>query len=460
MRVFLLNPPYLPEFIRSGRWTTQSISGSNWYPIWLGYCTGLLEKHGYKVKLLDALIDKLSVHDTLRVITEFEPQLTVVYTSIDSLHSDVRLAEKIKELTKSYIVFVGPWCSSAPEEIINTSPAIDALTIGEFDYTILELAQGKPKEQIAGLWWKEDEAVVTNTQREPVKGEELESFPFVTDVYRRHLRIRNYFQAPLLYPFIDLFTGRGCNWGRCSFCLWPYVMGKGNYYRTRSVKNVIEELKFIKKELPFIKEVFFQDDTLPRDRAREISQAILSNDIKIKWSCFARADLDYHTLKLMKQAGCRMMNVGYESSDPTILKMANKGITPQLAEEFTYNAYKLGLLIHADFLIGLPGETPETIKKTIKWAKSLPAHSYQFTFPRVYPKTPLYYWLLNHNALKDGEVNLEELSHQDLLFWYKKAIRVCHFNFSYLWRMLKTPREFMRSLRGAKYVIRNVFFSR
>ena len=157
MRVLLLNPPYLPHFIRSARWAAQSISGSNWYPIWLAYCTGLLEKNGHQAKLLDALVDNLSIEGTLRSASDFSPELTVVYTSTASLDSDIRMAEDIKSLTDSYIVFVGPWSSVAPMEIISRSAKIDAVAIREFDYTILELADGKNEEEIKGLWWKHDD---------------------------------------------------------------------------------------------------------------------------------------------------------------------------------------------------------------------------------------------------------------------------------------------------------------
>ena len=193
MKIFLLNPPYLPAFIRSGRWTVQSISGSNWYPIWLGYCTGLLEKHNHDVKLLDALVDGLSASDTLGRISDFNPEITVIYTCTESLDNDVQLAEQIKDATKSFIVFVGPWCSVVPEEIINRSEKIDALAVGEFDYTILELAQGKSKEDILGLWWRKDKEIIVNSTRQPVSEDKLNDFPFVTDVYMRHLNIKNYF---------------------------------------------------------------------------------------------------------------------------------------------------------------------------------------------------------------------------------------------------------------------------
>lgn len=457
MKVLFLNPPYLPYFIRSARWGAQSISGSNWYPIWLGYCTGLLEKKGHEVKLLDALVEGISVNETLNIVKDFKAEITVVYISSESLDNDLKIVEKIKELTGCFIVLVGPWCSVDSDNLIIKSNAINAIALREFDYTILELANGIDIENISGLWWKRNGEVVKNDLRLPIPSEKLDDFPFISDIYNRHLKITKYFQAPHLHPFIDMFTGRGCAWGRCTFCVWPFTITKDMPYRKRSIENVVEELKFIKKQLPFIKELFVQDDTFPRDRAVEFSQAILDNNIKIIWSCYARADLDYETLKIMKKAGCRCLHVGYESSNKDILKDIKKGLTVDQIEKFTEYASRLGFVIHADFIFGLPGDTVETIKNTIKWAKGLSVHSYQFTTPKPYPGTPYYDWLKKNGFLKDGKTNLPGLSSNDLSYWVKKGIRQCHFNFKYLKRMLKKPSEIKRLVRGGTYVVINTF---
>lgn len=452
-RIFLLNPPYKKYFIRSARWAAQSISASNWYPIWLAYACGLLGKEGFNVKLLDALADNLTFKDTLNIVSKFSPQICVIYSSFDSKINDVKIAQAIKEKTNSLIVFVGPWVSSCPEEFLKEE-SVDIAAVGEFDEAILELAKSVPKEKIKGILYKKKEGIIKNPSCDPVSEERLEDFPFVTEVYRRHLEIRNYHQAPQLYPFVDLFTGRGCDWGKCSFCLWPHTMNQGFSYRQRKMKSVIEEFKYIKKQLPFVKEVFIQDDTFPAYRAKEFSLAILEKNIKMVWSCYARVDLDFQTLKLMKKAGCRCLHVGYESADNQILKQCAKGITRQMAEEFTYYASKLGFIIHADFIFGLPGETQETIKNTISWARKLPLHSYQFTVPHVYPQTPLYMYLARFNFLIDGRISYPYLSYEELISSAKEAIRACHFNLRYILRMLKKPREFLRGLYYSHFVIR------
>ena len=458
MRVLLLNPPYVPEFMRSARWAAVSISGSNWYPIYLAYCTGLLEKYGHETKLVDGPVDRLSHEDVFSIAKNFSPDISVLYISTVSLENDIKIGEKIKELTGSYIILVGPWCSIHSDEIIKKSDKIDSLAIGEFDHTVLEIVEGKPEDEIAGLVWKNNGEVVHNPPRTPLTPEQINEFPFVTDVYRRHLNIQNYFQAPHLHPFVDLFTGRGCSWGKCTFCLWPHTINKGAPYRTGDINKTIEELEFIKEKLPLVKEVFIQDDTLPAWRARELSTAIMEAGLNMKWSCYARSDgtYDLETLELMKESGCRCLHVGYESSNQQILNNVKKGTTPKTMEKFTEMTNKVGLVNHADFIIGLPGETVETIKATVKWAKRLKVDSYQFTIPKPYPETPLYGYLEENGYLKDGWANYPDLSADDIKKWTKWALKQTNMNPRYLLRMVGKPKEWKRLMRSAKYVVPNV----
>ena len=192
---------------------------------------------------------------------------------------------------------------------------------------MLELANGFPENKINNLSWKRSGKIFTNPERPHVSSDQLNEFPFVTDVYNRHLNIKNYRQAPQLHPFVDLFTGRSCYWGKCTFCLWPYTINRGAPYRTRKIENVIQEMRFINDALPFVREVFIQDDTLPEWRARELSASIIKSGLDITWSCYARPDakMDYKTLSLMKRAGCRCLHVGYESADQQILRNIRKG---------------------------------------------------------------------------------------------------------------------------------------
>lgn len=461
-RVFILNPPYKNQtFIRVARWDGISISKSIWYPIHLAYCTGLLEKNQHTVKLVDAIADKLTIDEVIEKITQFSPEIAVINFSTFSSAEDIEMAKTIKDITGCMTVLVGPCCSINPEKTLSESQKIDGLVRGEFDYTILELANGIPKQDIKGLSWRKDSAIIHNEDRPPIPQEKLDEFPFVTEVYSRHLTINNYYESPHLHPFIDLFTGRSCSYNKCSFCMWPFTINKNAPYRTRSMDNVIEELKFIKKKLPYIKEIFIQDDTLPKHQARALSTAIIENKLDIIWSCYSRATLDYDTLLLMKKSGCRALHVGYESANPQILKISNKGITPEGAMRFTQDVHKVGLQIHADFIIGLPGETPDTIKSTIAFAKSLNADSYQFVVPRLYEGTPIYDWLDEHQNIKNGKVDYPGLSHDELENWARTAMKECMFSrqfiFKYISRAFSHPRETKRAIIAGMHILPYVF---
>lgn len=458
MKVLLLMPPYVPGFSRNARWEGVQISGSWWYPIYLAYCTALLEREKHETKLVDAPADGLSHEETYGIAKDFSPDLTVTYFSIKSIDNDLAVGERIHELTGSEIVLVGPSSFYTSAETLNRSTEVNLLARGEFDFTVLDLANKVPKEQIKGLFWKNDEGeVIENPPREPVTGEELDKFPFVIDVYRRHLNIKKYRQSCHPYPYVDLFTGRGCAWGKCTFCFWPHTINKGVGYRTRKIDNVIEELRFVKEEMPYIKEVYIQDDTLPKERAIELSEAILENKLKVRWSCYSRANLDFQTLKLMKKAGCHILETGFESCSPEILKNIKKGITVSGAEQYARNARKAGLEVIGAFVTGLPGETVETIKATTEWARKLPCLRYTVEISRPYPGTPLYKWLEERGYLKDEKPNYPHLSTEEIYQWNKWSLNRVFFSPYYLFRVLTRPRIWHSVIYSARRYLPYVF---
>lgn len=460
MRVLMLMPPFVEGFMRNARWDAMTVSGTNWYPIFMAYCTGLLEKEKHEVKLVDAQVDRLTPQRVYDIAREFSPELTAVYFSMKSLNNDISISNQISELTGSDVVLVGHAASFDPPKTLSLSPRVNKLVKGEFDFGVLDLANKVSKEQIKGLAWKDEEGKLhENPPREPIPEEELDKYPFVTDVYRRHLNIRNYWNSVHYHPYIDLFTGRGCSWGWCSFCLWPHTMygAPGPRYRKRSIGNVMEELRYIKEELPYVKDIYFQDDTLPKDRAIEISEAILQNGLKIRWSSYSRADLDLNTLKLMKKAGCYLVEVGFESANNEILRRMRKGVTVETTEQFARDADKAGITVVGAFIIGMPGETVETIKATIKWLNRQPILRYTITLPKAYPGTTFYAYLEKHGYLKNGRPNYPNLSSDEIYHWNKWALRKAYLNPRFLFRMLVRPHEWGHVITAGRYFLPYVF---
>jgi radical SAM superfamily enzyme YgiQ (UPF0313 family)/ubiquinone/menaquinone biosynthesis C-methylase UbiE len=426
------------------------VAGSSWYPIFLAYATGVLEKNGHQVKLVDAPVENLSRETVLKDIENFKPDIVAIYITWDSLKNDIKMAKQIKQINKCKIVFVGPWGSAYPKEILKkVQDSVNAIITREFEYPLLEMAEGKDFSLIGDVVWKKNKEIIENPNGPIMNEKQLNEIPFVTSVYKNHLNIKKYRQASLLHPFVDLFTARGCSWGKCTFCLWPHTIHCNIPYRMRDIENVIKELKFVKKELPSVKEIFIQDDTLPAGRMKQLAEAILKNNLKIIWSGYCRPDIDYKTLKLAKKSGCRLFHVGYESANQTILNNVNKGVTVEQMEKFTKDAKKAGLKIHGDFIVGLPGETKETILKTLNWAKKINISDYQFVIPQPHPGTPLYQWVLQNKYLnKQGRMSYPGLTADDLEHWrfyiYRKLYLSPRYLFSHIIKSFKEPREFLR----------------
>lgn len=399
MKVLFLNPPFLPKFSRSQRSPAVTKSGTIYYPMWLALATGVLEKHGFDACLLDAPAEDKSTIQVTNFVSDVRPNLVVVDTSTPSIYNDVEVAGQIKKTCpETFIVLVGTHVSALPEETLRLDDRVDAVARREYDYTILDLAniikdQGlrireKDLKDIKGLSYRADGKIHHNPDREYVRN--LDEIPFASEIYKRHLKVENYFYASIKYPVIAIMSGRGCPYG-CSFCVYPQVF-TGRKYRFRSVENVVEELMFIKRELPHVKEVFFEDDTLTanRSRLRRLCEGIINKGLEITWSTNSRADVDYESLRIMKRAGCRLLCVGFESGDQNLLGRMDKRLRIAQTEEFMQNARKVGLLIHGCFLFGCPGETKETMKKTLDLALKIKPYTAQFFPIMVYPGTEAY----------------------------------------------------------------------
>ena len=385
MKTLLLNPPSFERFDggAGSRWPATREIESYWYPVWLTYPAGMLEGS----RLLDAPPHRISPEETVRIARDYE--FVVLFTSTVGFQNDVRLAHLMKEAKPGLkIAFVGPPVQVQPVESLKASEDIDFIVRGEFDYAVTEFAQGKPIGEIAGVSYRKDGQVVHNAQRPALETEELDRLPLATSVYKRDLVIENYNVPFLLHPFVSFYTSRGCP-ALCTFCLWPQTLS-GHSWRVRSSENVAQEVRQALKDFPQAKEFFFDDDTfnIRKDRVLELSKKF--KPLGFRWSCTARVHSDYETLKAMAEAGARLLIVGFESGDAQILKNIKKGATVEMGRAFAKNCRKLGIAIHADFIIGLPGETPETIQKTMDYAREIDAATIQVSIAHAYPGTELY----------------------------------------------------------------------
>jgi hopanoid biosynthesis associated radical SAM protein HpnJ len=354
---------------------------SFWYPTWLAQPAALVPNS----RLLDCPPHNIALAECLRIAKDFDR--VIIHTSTPSLRNDCKVAEAIKQQKPSTCIgFVGAHAAVLPEETLNASCAIDWAGRKEFDFTCKEVAEGRPLAEINGLSFRKEGKIIHNPERELIQN--MDELPWVVDVYKRDLQIEKYFIGYLDHPYLSVYTGRGCP-AQCIFCLWPQTIG-GHRYRTRSPDNVAAEMAHARMLFPQVREFFFDDDTftINQPRAREIAKRL--KPLGITWSCSSRANVNYETLKLMKECGLRVLMVGYESGNQGILNRIRKGIVIEEAKQFTRNCHQLGIKIHGTFILGLPGETKETIEQTIRYAQELDVFSLQVSLAAPYPGTELY----------------------------------------------------------------------
>ena len=406
MKTLLMNPPSFELFDggAGSRWPATREIESYWYPVWLAYPAGMLEGS----RLLDAPPHKVSPEQTVQIACGYD--FVVLFTSTVGFQNDLRLARMMKEAKPGLkIAFVGPPVQAQPIESLKASEDIDFVVRGEFDYGLVEFAQGQSLGEIAGVSYRKDGQVVHNPPRPALQTEDLDRLPFVTAVYKRDLLIENYNVPFLLHPYVAFYTSRGCP-ALCTFCLWPQTLS-GHAWRVRSAENVAEEIRQALKLFPQAKEFFFDDDTfnIRKDRVLELCKKF--KPLGFRWSCTARVHSDYETLKAMAEAGARLLIVGFESGDPQILKNIKKGATVEMGREFAKNCKKVGILIHGDFIIGLPGETKESIQRTIDFAQELDAETIQVSIAHAFPGTEMHEYLAKNGFLADRPMS-DAMGHQ------------------------------------------------
>lgn len=411
MKIVLINPPFKVEygkFSRDQRSPAITKSGTLYYPTWLASATGVLEEAGHKCKLMDCCAVQMNDDKTLQIIRDFKPDMIVINTSTPSIYNDCLFAEKVKDFFPNiFAVLVGTHPSALPEETMGINKAVDAIARREYEYTLRELANNLEAgncdfSTILGLTYRNSDNQIINNEDRPFI-EDLDSLPFVSKVYKEQgIDPKDYFFSAAEYPMMIIFTGRGCP-NNCFFCVYPQTFHGRKKYRLRSPENVIQELEYMVENFPELKSIGFEDDTFTADleRTKEICRLMIEKGLnkKFNWWVNARVTLDYVTMKLMKEAGCRLLIAGFESGNQNVLNRMHKGILLDWSKQYVKNANKAGLLIHGCFMVGNPGETKETMQETLNLALELNTDTAQFFPLMVYPGTDAYRWAESNNYL-------------------------------------------------------------
>ena len=384
LRTLFLQAPSFDGFDggAGSRYQAKREIKSFWFPTWLAQPAALVEGS----KLIDAPPAGIGLSEVVAQVKNFDH--VVVHTSVPSFKSDVKVIEALKAANPKLLVgMIGAKVAVNAEGSLREGPVVDYVARNEFDFTIKDVADGIALADIKGISYRTRSGAIVHNEDRPMI-ENMDALPFVTPVYQRDLRIEDYFIGYLKHPYISIYTGRGCK-SRCTFCLWPQTVG-GHRYRTRSVEHVIEEIKYAKATFPQVKEFFFDDDTFTDDAPRAEAIAKELGKLGVSWSCNAKANVPRKTLEKLKDGGLRLLLVGYESGNQQILHNIKKGMRIEVAERFTKDCHDLGITIHGTFILGLPGETTETIRETVEFAKRINPHTIQVSLAAPYPGTYLY----------------------------------------------------------------------
>lgn len=469
MNVCLINPPFLKNFSRQQRSPAVIKSGTLYYPYWLAFATGVLEEAGFSVRLIDAIAEGLGFEQCTLRAAAFEPDLAVVESSTPSIASDLAYCRHLKEHCGALTtVLVGTHASALCEEILSSTPEVDFIAVGEYEYTLVELAEkmrnGTDTREVSGIAFRDGDRVVRNPLRPYLA--DLDRLPFLSRVYRDHLDIRKYYFSLADHPMLMLITGRGCP-NRCFFCVYPQTL-HGRTYRWRSPQNVVDELAYIREQFPEVRELVFEDDTFTANqpRVKEICAQIRQRKLEFNWFANIRVDTSFQTLKAMREAGLRHCAVGFESGSQPILDTMGKGITLAQSLQFKKACDALGILVHGCFMVGFPNETLETMRQTFEFARRLACDSVQFYPLFLYPGTEAYRWASEEGLLRavdfsqwltpDGRHNCvfdpAGLSAEGMMHFCEEAYRRFYLSPGYLARKLTQsildPREARRNFKA------------
>ncbi len=438
LKIALINPPQFTKYPQP--------------PMGLALLAAVLERAGYPVTIVEANALKLSPEDMVPLVSDADVVgLTAMTPTINTAIAIARhLKQAYPDLT---IILGGAHVSLLPEETLATSPEIDIIVRGEAEETIIELLQAlehkQPLSKIQSVSYRKDGEVASNPVR--AKNVELDSLPFLA---YHLLPWRSYKPHPphgRALPFAAIITSRGCPY-RCSYCSKPIF---GNEFRGQSPERVVEELAYHKRRFD-IKEFAFYDDvfTLDKRRAYAIAEEIIKRGLKIPWTCETRVNLvDKELLRHIKQAGCYSIAYGIESGSQEILNTLDKGVNLKQVEESVRLSQEVGLETIGYFMIGSPGESPDTIKQTIQFAKKLKLDFAQFAVTTPFPGTRLYDLYLN--GRKGGDIPWESfvyagtgsgitpvfesnlLSRDEIQYWARRAYREFYLRPSYPWQRIR-----------------------
>lgn len=424
-------------------------------PLGLGYVASFLEKQGVQVKIIDIGVEDISHSELQDMIREMKPDFIGIAANTVLIKSAIEVADAVRAvLPELKIVMGGVHPTIFPDEVLS-NPSVDYVVRNEGEITFAELVSGKPVSEIHGLSYKINDKHIHNPARPFI--ENLDDMPHpayhLLPMQKYHPSVGNYKRLPAA----SIITSRGCP-GRCTFC---YTGAHGKRIRFRSAESIINEIKLLTRDYG-IKEICFYDDTFTANRENVIRfcRLVAQENIDITWTCMSRIDfVDEETLSLMGIAGCHQIGYGIESADENILNNIKKSIPLNEVQKVIKLTQKCGIDARAMFIFGSPGETEETMKKTLDFAIKIKPDLVVFNVTTPYPGTEMFAWAKEKGYLNTSDwskydlsqcvMNLPGLNREIVEKFYLMAYRKFYLRPSFLLKSLfklKTPEDFRKNL--------------
>lgn len=430
MKIILINPSFEEQYSvgssRSIRYVLNEIP-----PLGLAYLAAVLEKHNFRVNIIDCTRG-VSSHRAFDQIISSKPQLVGITASTPTFESSRLIARRIKNILPDTVVVIGgAHVTAMPYETMQAG-CFDVGVLQEGEVTFLELVKHidvngiNNLNNIKGLIFKHEGKYVITPKREYILN--LDEIPFPA----RHLlpSLNMYRPTPASYkrlPLGVIMTSRGCPHA-CTFCDRAVF---GNVYRSRSAENVLAEVEELTRKYQ-AREIRFFDDcfTLDKQRTYKICAGLRKIKPKLPWTCLTTVgSVDKDLLREMKSSGCWQVLFGLESADERMLKLLKKGATLKENINAVTWAKQAGLNVRADFIVGTPGETEESLKKTLDFAVSMKLDYAHFNKFVPYPGTGLYRKLRNEGHSFDFSLNSSITAHSDFMYIPETLTREYYMNF-------------------------------
>ncbi len=444
--VILIEPPATSKF---GNLRTLGSIGTfkadmAWPPLELMIISGYLSKNGIKTEILDAVSLRKGPEHIKSFIAEHNPSLVVFTTSTPTIYNDLKTADIAKSVSRHIkTAAIGTHIMALPEETLKLCGNLDIACYSESEQVILNLVKSSYNlKDVPGIYYRKDGSIYKNSPQPACQN--LDEFGMPS-----HDKVPlNIYRDPFLKrkPMTVTFSSRGCiNQPPCIMCSACFYAND----RYRSAESMLEEISWVKslgvQELRFPFESGFNNF----DIAKKLFTKMIDKNLTIPFTCNGRADrLPIDLLKLMKEAGCKAVNIGCESVDMEVLKFSQKKVTPEMVKEAVGNAKAAGLETLVYFMFGLPGETKDTMKQTLEFAKKLHADMVTFGVAIPHPKTAFYNFLEEKELLNTRQWDRYDpmftppydyagLSSREILLCARKTYRAYYLRPKYIFSRLK-----------------------